>query len=157
MDISKASNLERFIFDVLGRDPEALAAAWRDLDRDGVLDLSAHLQRFTDEFGFVGGSSTHADRVATIRDAFERHGELIDPHTADGITVARRHLEPGVPMLVLETAKPAKFPDILVEAIGSPAPIPPHLISLLDEPQRVLELPADEAALREVIRANAVL
>ncbi len=157
MDISKASNLERFIFDVLGRDPEALAVAWSTLDRDGELDLSAELARFTEEFGFVAGASSHADRVATIRDAFDRHGELIDPHTADGITVARRYLEPGVPMLVLETAKPAKFPDIMVEAIGSAAPIPAHLAGLLDLPQRVVELPADESALREIIRTNVVL
>jgi len=157
MDISKASNLERFVFDVLGRDPEALAAAWRRLDREGSLDLSAHQGRFESEFGIVSGSSSHDDRVATIRAAFAEHGELIDPHTADGVKVAREHLEPGVPMLVLETAKPAKFPDIMIEALGSPAPIPEHLAGLLDAPQRVLELPVDEAALREIIRANAVL
>ena len=157
MDISKASNLERFIFDLLGRDPQALAAAWADLDRDGVLDLSAHQPRFEAEFGFVSGSSTHQDRVATIRAAFADHDELIDPHTADGVLVARRFVEPGVPMLVLETAKPAKFPDIMVEALGKLAPIPEHLDGLLDAPQFVIELPVDEAALREIIRANAVL
>jgi len=156
MDISKASNLERFVFDLLGRDPEALAAAWRDLDRDGVLDLSEHLPRFATEFGIVSGSSTHADRVAAIRAAHREQGVLIDPHTADGVTVAERLREPGAPMLVLETAKPAKFPDIIVEAVGAPAPIPAHLVGLLDAPQHVIELPADEAAVREVIRAHAV-
>lgn len=155
MDISKASNLERFVFDVLGRDPQAHAEAWRELERTGVLDLSAHRDRFVDEFGIVSGTSTHADRVAAIRAAAADHGVLIDPHTADGVVVARRHLEPGIPMLVLETAKPAKFPDIVIEATGSPAPIPAHLAGLLDAPQRVTELAVDADAVRAVIREHA--
>ena len=157
MDISKASNLERFVYDLLGRDPEALAAAWRRLDADGVLDLSEHQPRFEAEFGIVGGTSTHADRVEAIRAAKAEHGVLLDPHTADGVVVARRTLLLGVPMLVLETAKPTKFPDILVEATGAPAPIPARLEGLLDAPQHVTTIPVDEDAVRAVIRGNAAL
>ncbi|GAB2554775.1 threonine synthase [Leucobacter ruminantium] len=156
MDISKASNLERFVFDLLGRDPERLAAAWRELDETGSIDFSADLPRFEAEFGFQSGTSTHADRVATIRSVFEGSGVLIDPHTADGVKVAREYAEPGVPMLVLETAKPAKFPDIVLEATGERVGMPEHLAGLLELPQHVTEMDDDEAELRDFIATRAV-
>ncbi|WP_336661036.1 threonine synthase [Leucobacter sp. USHLN153] len=156
MDISKASNLERFVFDLLGRDPERLAAAWRELDETGRIDLTGELPRFDAEFGLQSGTSTHADRVATIRSVFEGSGQLIDPHTADGVKVAREHLEPGVPMLVLETAKPEKFPDIVFEATGERLGMPEHLADLLELPQRVTEMPDDAAQLRAFIAERAV-
>lgn len=156
MDISKASNLERFVFEVLGRDPERLAAAWTELAQTGRIDLSSEQPRFESEFGFLSGASTHADRVATIRSVFERSGVVIDPHTADGVKVAREHVEPGVPMLVLETAKPAKFPEIVFEATGERIGIPEHLAGLLERPQQVTEMADDEAELRAFIAARAV-
>ena len=156
MDISKASNLERFVFDVLGRDPERLAAVWRELDRTGRLDLSDEQPRFAAEFGILSGSSSHADRVTTIRAVHSESGLIIDPHTADGVTVAREYLETGVPMLVLETAKPAKFPEVVVEAIGEAAPLPDHLSGLLDLPQHQVEMANDEDALRTYISEHAL-
>lgn len=156
MDISKASNLERFIFDLLGRDPERLNAAWRELDETGRIDLSAELPRFVGEFGIQSGTSTHADRVATIRSVREESGVTIDPHTADGVKVARELLEPGVPMLVLETAKPEKFPEIVLEATGEAPGLPADLAGLLDLPQHVVKMADDEAALREFIADRAL-
>ncbi|GAA1325639.1 threonine synthase [Leucobacter albus] len=156
MDISKASNLERFIFDLLGRDPERLNAAWRELDETGKLDLSEELPRFTSEFGIQSGTSTHADRVATIRSVHAESGVTIDPHTADGVKVAREHVEPGVPMLVLETAKPEKFPDIVFEATGERLALPAHLAGLLELPQHVTEMADDEATLREFVAKRAL-
>ena len=157
MDISKASNLERFIFDLLGRDGDRLAAAWKMLDTEGELDLTAERSRFTDEFGLVSGTSTHADRVATIRAVYEESGIIIDPHTADGVKVAREHVEAGIPMLVLETAKPTKFPEIVEEATGVLLPLPEALVDLLERPQRVTEISADAAKLRDIIAASAVV
>lgn len=156
MDISKASNLERFVFDLVGRDPERLAALWRELDGPGFFDLSAELPRFAEEFGFASGTSTHADRVATIRAVHAATGIVVDPHTADGVKVAREHVEPGVPMLVLETAKPAKFPEIVREAIGEDPGMPEHLAELLGLPQHVTEMADDAAELRDFIAARAV-
>ena len=156
MDISKASNLERFIFDLVGRDAEKLAALWRTLDTDGVFDLSHELPRFAEEFGIVSGTSTHADRVATIRSVYEESGVIIDPHTADGVKVARQYVEPGIPMLVLETAKPAKFPEIVAEAIGQDAPMPAHLAGMLDLPQHVTEMDDDAVELRTFISERAL-
>ena len=118
MDISKASNLERFIFELVGRDAARVVKAWQDLDTQGFFDFTADLARFVDEFGIVSGTSTHADRLATIKAVYEATGDIIDPHTADGVKVARENLESGVPMLVLETAKPQKFAETIREAIG---------------------------------------
>ncbi|HEY4556949.1 MAG TPA: threonine synthase, partial [Enteractinococcus sp.] len=101
MDISKASNLERFVYLVLDQDPERLAEIWRQLDATGTLDLSEDQPRFLEEFGMVSGTSTHEDRVASIRAVYEKSKVVIDPHTADGVTVARGYQKPNQPMLVL--------------------------------------------------------
>ena len=137
-------------------DPERLAAAWRELAETGRIDLTAEQARFESEFGFQSGTSTHADRVATIKSVFEASGVLIDPHTADGVKVAREHVEAGVPMLVLETAKPAKFPEIVLEATGERIGMPEHLGNLLELPQHVTEMADDEAELRAFVAERAV-
>lgn len=154
MDISKASNLERFIFDLLGRDPERLSAAWQELDETGKIDLSEELPRFEAEFGFQSGTSTHEDRVETIRSVHAVSGVIIDPHTADGVKVAREHLEPGIPMIVLETAKPEKFPEIVFEATGERVGMPERLGNLLDLPQHVVEMSGNEQELRAYIEQH---
>lgn len=156
MDISKASNLERFIFELVGRDPEQVVAAWAALDRDGFVDFSAELARFESEFGIVSGTSTHADRLATIRALHEATGEIIDPHTADGVKVAREYVESGVPMLVLETAKPQKFAATIREAIGVELEYSDELRRMLDAPQHVTEMPDDVAALRAFVAEHAL-
>ncbi|OCG74292.1 threonine synthase [Microbacterium sediminis] len=156
MDISKASNLERFIFELLGRDGERVAAAWHELDAQGFFDVSAEQPRFADEFGIVSGTSTHADRIDTIRAVHAATGEIIDPHTADGVRVARPFVEPGVPMLVLETAKPHKFADTIREALDIELEYAPEVRAMLDAPQRVTEMPDDAAALRAYIEAHAL-
>jgi threonine synthase len=156
MDISKASNLERFVYLLLGSDPERLSAAWTELDATGRLDLSAELRRFAPEFGIVGGMSTHADRLEVIREAYEGTGTVVDPHTADGLKVAREYLEPGVSMLVLETAKPQKFAETVREAIGRDPEVSAELADLLERPQRVVEMSDDADQLREYIREHAV-
>ncbi|UWF77793.1 MULTISPECIES: threonine synthase [Microbacterium] len=155
MDISKASNLERFLFELVGRDPERMVAVWDDLEARGHVDFSAEQPRFASEFGIVSGTSTHADRLATIRAVHEASGEIIDPHTADGVHVARSFVEQDVPMLVLETAKPQKFADTIREAIGVDLEFSPELQRMLEAPQRVVEMPDDAAALRGYIETHA--
>lgn len=156
MDISKASNLERFIFELVGRDASRVVAAWRDLDEQGFFDFTGDVDRFVDEFGIVSGTSTHADRLATIKSVYESSGEIIDPHTADGVKVAREYVESGVPMLVLETAKPQKFADTIREAIGVELTYSDELQQMLDAPQHVTEMGNDEAALRAFITEKAL-
>ncbi|MDR6868302.1 threonine synthase [Microbacterium resistens] len=156
MDISKASNLERFIHDLVDQDPVRLRDAWAELDAQGHVDFSEQQSRFTEEFGIVSGTSTHADRLATIRAVHEGSGEIIDPHTADGVKVARGFVEPGVPMLVLETAKPQKFAETIREAIGIDVELGPELRALLDAPQHVTEIPNDERTLRDFVQEHAL-
>ncbi|NLJ61687.1 MAG: threonine synthase, partial [Alcaligenaceae bacterium] len=99
--------------------------------------------------------SSHADRIATIAQVYRETQVLIDPHTADGVKVARDHMQPGVPMLVLETALPAKFSETIEEAIGQPAPVPEHLQHLNDLPQRVVVMDADVEQVRAYMLQNA--
>jgi len=156
MDISRASNFERFVYDLVGQDPRRVAALWQELQNHGQFDLRNHLPQCREQYGIVAGASTHADRVRTIRDVHARTGVLIDPHTADGVKVAQEHLQDGIPMLALETALPAKFGDVIREAIGQDAPVPEHLRGLADLPQRVDVLDADIAGVRAFLQARAL-
>jgi len=158
MDISKASNFERFVFDLLGHDAAAGARTsefcGNALARDGGFSITpAEFERI-DGFGFVSGSSNHADRLATIRSTWQEHGVMVDTHTADGLKVAREHLQPGVPMIVLETALPAKFADTIEEAIGQrPAP-PAALAGLESLPRRFTVMTADTSLVKRFIEAE---
>ncbi|EJO30659.1 threonine synthase [Achromobacter marplatensis] len=155
MDISRASNFERFVFELVGRDPARVKALWTSLAQDGSFDLSDLKPQFESRYGFVSGASSHEDRLATIRSVYEGTGVLVDPHTADGVKVAREFIEPGVPMLVLETALPAKFSETIEEALGRPATPPGNLANLESLPQRVEVMDCSEAAVRHFIEANA--
>ena len=155
MDISRASNFERFVFDLVGRDPERVRKLWHQLATEGMFDLSDKLDLLHRQYGFVAGHSTHSNRLSTIRRVFDQMGVLIDPHTADGVRVARDFVEPGTPMLVLETALPAKFADTIQEAIGRPAPLPPGLEDLESLEQKVTVLPCDVASVRDYIVEHA--
>ena len=155
MDISKASNFERFVYDLLGRDPARLKALWDELAATGSFDLSAHKPQFA-QYGFVSGTSTHADRLDTIRRVHTETGVVIDPHTADGVKVALPFVEPGVPMLVLETALPVKFSATIEEALGRPAPRPAGFENIEQLPQRVQTVDADVQTIKDLIAAGAV-
>ena len=104
----------------------------------------------------VSGKSTHANRLATIRDLDQRYGRVVDTHTADGVFVGRRYLEPGIPMVCLETALPAKFEESIVEALGRPAPRPAGLEQLESLPQRVEHIGQDVAELKRLIAQLAL-
>ncbi len=154
MDISKASNFERFIFDLLGRDGARTKALFGDsLSRVGRFDLEAHpaFSQAGLRYGFVSGKSTHADRLATIKDTWERHGMMIDTHTADGVKVAREHVQSGVPMIVLETALPIKFAQTIVEATGLEPDRPAKFVGIEALPKRVVKMPADVQAIKAFI------
>jgi threonine synthase len=156
MDISKASNFERYLFDVAGRDPAQLAQLWQRLERDGSFDVaSTSLWAHVQASGFVSGSSTHAERIATIRDVHARYGVLVDPHTADGVKVGQGFRESGLPMICLETALPAKFSATIREALGIDPPRPAAYAGLEARPQRCTILPADAAHVAAYIDAHA--
>ena len=154
MDISKASNFERFVFDLVGRDGTRVKALFGDaLARTGRFDLSADpafLQAAT-RYGFESGKSSHANRLATIKDTFDRFGVMIDTHTADGLKVAREHQQPGVPMIVLETALPIKFAATIVEATGRAPDRPAKFEGIEALPRRVTRMAADVQVIKDYI------
>lgn len=154
MDISKASNFERFVFDLLGRDGARVKALFGEgLSKSGQFDLSAApvFAQAATKYGFVSGKSTHANRLDTIRATYEQHGMVIDTHTADGLKVALEHLSADVPMVVLETALPIKFAATVVEALGREPERPAQFEGIEALPKRVLVMDADVAAVKALI------
>jgi threonine synthase len=156
MDISKASNFERFIFDLTGRDAARVKELWRAVDRGGAFDLSpTPLWKKINDFGMVSGSSNHASRISTIRTIHSRYGIVVDPHTADGFKVGMEHREADVPLICLETALPVKFSESIVEAIGTEPPRPKGHENLESLPQRYVVMNADIDAVKSFIAGQA--
>lgn len=152
MDISKASNFERFVFDLLGQDGKRTAALFKQVEETGGFDLSNDPVYATmQQFGFVSGRSTHADRLSTIQDTDGKYGVMIDTHTADGVKVAREYLQKDIPMLILETALPIKFEETILEALGRPAECPLAFVNIKSLPQRVEHISADVQVVKQFI------
>jgi threonine synthase len=157
MDISKASNFERFVFDLLGRDGARTKALFGDaLATQGRFDLSADpaFRTVGARYGFASGKSTHAERIATIRAVHARHGVTIDTHTADGVKVAQTLRRPGETMVVLETALPIKFASSIVEALGHEPERPAAFVGIEDRPKRVQVVAADVQQVKDYIAAH---
>ena len=157
MDISKASNFERFIFDLTGRDGAQTKALFHDqLNATGRFDLSGSsaFQSAALTYGFVSGKSTHADRLATIQSVYAVASTMIDTHTADGVKVAREHLQPGIAMVVLETALPIKFAETIEEALGELPPRPARFEGIEALPKRVKIMSPDVALIKRYIVEN---
>ena len=152
MDISKASNFERYVYDLVGADGARVRDLWRRLDAEGQFDLanSAYFRRVP-ESGFVSGRSTHADRLATIREIYKKYGAMIDPHTADGVKIGLQYREPGVPLVCLETALPVKFAETIREALGREPERPAEFAGLEERPQRVKVIEQDVELLKRLI------
>jgi threonine synthase len=155
MDISKASNFERFIFDLVGRDASVVRQWWREVDAGGSFSLvdGPYAARLP-AYGFVSGCSSHADRLATIREVWQRYGQMIDTHTADGVKVAREHGLAGVPMIVLETAQPVKFAETIRDALGREPVRPVELKGIENLPQRVELVDAAVDQVKDIIVRN---
>jgi threonine synthase len=154
MDISKASNFERFVFDLLGRDGVLVKDLFgAQISKNGKFDLSGHphFAEAASRYGFASGKSTHANRLTTIQDVYKRFGEMIDTHTADGVKVAREHVKAGVPMIVLETALPIKFAATIVEALGQEPHRPAKFEGIEALPKRVHVMKADVAQIKAYI------
>ena len=150
MDISKASNFERFVFDLLGRDSAVLKTLWREVDAGGGFDLPFE-QAAAKVFGFASGKSQHADRMATIRQIDRENGLVVDTHTADGVKVARELRRPGEKMICLETALPAKFSATIREALERDPPRPAGYEGLESRPQKVSVCGADAVEVKAFI------
>jgi threonine synthase len=155
MDISKASNFERYIFDIVERDAARMEELWQSLGKKGSFTLSREEFQRTTASGFFAGSSDHRARIATIRSIYERYGVLIDPHTADGVTTGLAYREEGEPLVCLETAQPAKFPSTIRESVGREIAIPESFRALSSLPERFEVLEADLKQVQSFVAAHA--
>ena len=151
MDIQVASNFERLLFDAYDRDSGAVRALMGSLAHSRRFTLSARaLAQIRSQF-----SADRADEeevAATIRTVRRETGNFVDPHTAVGIAVAEKETrDPAVPMVVLSTAHPAKFPDAVEAACGMRPQLPEWLSDLNQRPERVSVLPADQSAVENFV------
>ena len=153
MDISKASNFERFVFDLVGRDSAKVRELWASVDKGGAFDIKYLMPKLAD-YGFVSGSSNHVNRMKVIRESQAKYNVVIDTHTADGLKVALEYRQQNTPMVVLETALPAKFEDALVEALGEIPPRPDCLKGIELLPQKFTVMDADVDAIKDFIVKN---
>lgn len=152
MDISKASNFERFIYDALDRDSHKVRALWHAVENVGFFDVANEAwYRDIKRFGLVAGTSTHADRLITIRRVWERSGVMIDPHTADGVKVGLEYHEQGIPLICQETAQPVKFAATIYEALGINPVYPTNYKDLEKRPQYYQVMPPNLNELKNYI------
>lgn len=155
MDISKASNFERFVYDLVGCDAGRVKSLWRQLDGQGSFDLrgTPEWERMA-SYGFVSGVSTHANRLETIRMAWEKYGVMVDPHTADGLKVGMEYREEGVPLVCLETALPVKFEATIQEALGRRPERPAQYEGIEELPKRSVVVNTDAEVVKDYIRQH---
>jgi threonine synthase len=151
MDIQISSNFERLLFDLYGRDGRALADAMTAFRATGTLKVGANALGGVREV-FDAGRLDDEGTLAAIADCRKRYGETLDPHTAVGYAVAQQHRrDPALPMIVLATAHPAKFPDAVQKATGERPALPPRLADLYQRTERVDGIPNDATALKGLI------
>ena len=152
MDISKASNFERYAWDLLGKNTVRVRELWRRLDTEGKFDLSSSdCWKNVGGSGFVSGFSTHAARLDTIRRLWRDYRVMIDTHTADGVKVGLEYREPGVPLVCLETALPVKFAETIREALGCDPERPAGFENIEQLPQRFEVMEADTGVVKRYI------
>ncbi len=155
MDISKASNLERFAYDLVGRDAKKLAALWSDVEAGKGFQLDdATFKLMNEKYGFISSTSSHAQRLESIKEVKEKYGLYIDTHTADGYKVAVDTREEGVKMVIMETALAAKFEETIQEALGEKPPRPAHLEGIEELEQNSVVMDADADELKKYIVEN---
>jgi threonine synthase len=157
MDISKASNFERFVYLLLDEDGEKVSALWEQLARTGSFDLSEHPRMLDRSWhGIYSGTSTHEDRMRTIKQIYETYNVMLDPHTADGVKVAAEVADDGYKLICLETALPAKFGEIIEETLSLSPDRPESMKDIESLPQFVDEMPKDVAQLKEYIQQKLI-
>ena len=149
MDIQVSSNFERALYLAYGQDAGAIRQLMAELKAGGFSISQGALETLREEFR--SGRVSEEETLATITRTRKTTGEVLCPHSAIGVAVAERHLEPGVPMVTLATAHPAKFPDAVERATGQRPALPPHMAGLFDLPERVTRVENEVEALKSLI------
>ena len=158
MDIQVASNFERLLFELKGRNGAAVTKAIAAFRQDGALPPDDQAWRAAAKL-FAGYRTDDAGTLREIGETYKRSGILVDPHTAIGIAAARAHRgevsDHGAPMVALATAHPAKFGEAVERATGVRPPLPPALAEMMEQKERVAVLPNDIAAVARFVRERA--
>jgi threonine synthase len=151
MDIQVSSNFERLLFEMLNRDAAAVTRLMTEFRTTGAMTASpAALGNL-----FAAARCSDDQTLATIADTHKRTGVLVDPHTAVGIAAARQlRGDPSVPLVVMATAHPAKFPEAVAKATGVSPALPPALADLMDRPERCTVLPNNLRAVEDFVRTR---
>jgi len=155
MDIQVSSNFERLLFEMNDRDAGATAEQMARFRTSGRMSVEADQYANWIEPVFRAARSDDADTLATMAAVYGESGMLIDPHTAVGVSAARRRREAGVPVVTMATAHPAKFPDAVEKATGVRPALPEHLSDLLERPERTTPLPNDLGRVQAFVRSVA--
>jgi threonine synthase len=155
MDIQVSSNFERLLFELSGRDGKTVATLLGEFRSSGAARLPQGMHGALREI-FDAGRADDAATLAMIAATAKTVGETVDPHTAVALHVASRNRgDPGVPMVTLATAHPAKFPDAVERATGIRPELPMRLAGLMNRPERLNVLPNDLTAVETFVRAHA--
>jgi threonine synthase len=154
MDIQVASNFERYLFDLLGRDGSRVAQQMAGFSDTGELQLADALWHKAKGV-FAPFRLDDAGTINEIRDTLAATGEVLDPHSAIGVAAARAHLGDGSsPVVSLATAHPAKFPDAVKQATGRVPELPPHMADLYAREENFDIIANNPSAVKDAIRAR---
>lgn len=150
MDIQVASNFERYLYYKAGSDPQKLTALMEEFSSKGRVQVGDDCSNIVDPL-FAAGSGNTEMTLSVIREYYEKYGYLLDPHSAVGVSVAGRFVEPEVPMICIATAHPAKFSDAISDAVGENIAHHPAIDGLEDMPARCRTLPVSEEDIKAYI------
>lgn len=155
MDISKASNFERFIFDLFNRNAKQVARLFKEVNEKGFFDISGTSEfKNIGKYNFRSGKSTHADRLRTIKEVKDKYKILIDTHTADAFKVGIELQEKNIKTIILETAQAIKFEEVVKEATGQNVPRPKELVGIENKMQKVYIANPDVKVIKDFILKN---
>ncbi|MBY0612917.1 MAG: threonine synthase [Beijerinckiaceae bacterium] len=155
MDIQVSSNFERLLFEACGRDADAVRGMMASLKQSGRFEVPAEALAFIRD-GFDAERAGEDEVADAMRETLDRAGYLAEPHTATAIVAAETSgFAAGVPVIMLATAHPAKFPEAIKAVLGRDAALPPRLAHLLVDAERQVPVANDLAAIERYILANA--
>lgn len=155
MDISKASNFERFIFDLFNRNAKQVTKLFKEVNDKGFFDISTTLEfKNISKYNFRSGKSIHADRLKTIKEVKDKYKIFIDTHTADAFKVGVELQEKNIKTIILETAQAIKFEEVVKDATGQNVPRPKELAGIENKLQKVYIANPDVKIIKEFITNN---
>jgi threonine synthase len=155
MDIQVASNFERFYYELKQRDAGAVGDGIAAFRKTGTLPVTeAEWRRARD--AFTAARIADDGTLAEIKATHDATGIVLDPHSAIAVAAAKaKRRDPDLPMVALATAHPAKFPDAVMRAIGTPPEVPERLAKIMRLPERAPSLPNSLAAVEDYVRTHA--